>query len=106
MYTDHGSNSSTAIQVLPVVGQTSDYDEEPSLEPTQHNNKLTNQFQSFSLSPVSAEISEPETETEEDQESRPYIHNEQKPKENNKKPTRPRSTPMLDNHSSPPINVC
>jgi len=102
---DNSSNSITAILVLPIVGQTSDYEEESSLEPTQPNNKLTNQFQSFSLSPVSAEISEPETETEEDQESRPYLNNDQKPKENFKRPTRPRSTPMLDSHSSPPINV-
>ena len=105
IFADNSSNSITAIQVLPVVGQSSDYEEESSLEPTQPNNKLNNQFRSFSLSPVSADISEPETENEEDQESRPYPNKDHKPKENHKKPSRPRSTPLLENQSNPPINV-
>ncbi len=65
------------------------------------SNKLASQFRSFSLSPVSADISEPETETEEDQESRPYLR-----KELHKESKRPRplSTP-LENNSSPSHNV-
>lgn len=74
---DHNSSLPTSVQVLPVVGQSSDYDDELTVSvPPIDSNKLASQFRSFSLSPVSADISEPETETEEDQESRPYLRKE------------------------------
>lgn len=98
MYID--DKSVTAIQVLPVVGQTSDYDDEQTIPPIE-SNKLASQFRSYSLSPVSADISEPETETEEDQESRPYLRKE--PHKEIKRP-RPLSTPV-ENNSSPSHNV-
>lgn len=103
MFTDDQTTSSvTAIQVLPVVGQSSDFeDEQPTPAPPTESNKLASQFRSFSLSPVSADISEPETETEEDQESRPYLRKE--PHKEIKRP-RPLSTPV-ENSNSPSHNV-
>jgi len=95
----------TAIQVLPVVGQSSDFDEDHIHSGTmESNNQLTSQSRSFSLSPVSADISEPETETEEDQESRPYLRSQNNKHKENKRP-RPHSTPQANNPSSPPSYV-
>lgn len=95
----------TAIQVLPVVGQSSDFDEDHiHSETMESNNQLTSQSRSFSLSPVSADISEPETETEEDQESRPYLRSQNNKHKENKRP-RPHSTPQANNPSSPPSYV-
>jgi hypothetical protein len=94
---DHNSSVLTAVQVLPVVGQSSDYDDDQTTAvPPMDSNKLASQFRSFSLSPVSADISEPETETEEDQESRPYLRKE--PHKEKKRP-RPLSTPIESNNS-------
>ncbi|KAK4023389.1 hypothetical protein OUZ56_008805 [Daphnia magna] len=94
---DHNSSLPTSVQVLPVVGQSSDYDDELTVSvPPIDSNKLASQFRSFSLSPVSADISEPETETEEDQESRPYLRKEV---HKEKKRPRPLSTPIESNNS-------
>jgi len=91
-------SNSNSIQVLPMVGQSSEF-EKTSDTVAQGTMEMNNKYGSFSMSPVSADISEPETETEEDQESRPYIR--QRLKEN-KRP-RPHSTPFGSN-SSPPSN--
>lgn len=86
-----------------MVGQSSDFDDDQTVStPPMESNKLTSQFRSFSLSPVSADISEPETETEEDQESRPYIR---KDLDKEGKRPRPISTP-IETNISPAHNVC
>jgi len=84
-------NAATKIQVLPNAKK----------EEMTDSTELNNQYRtgSLSMSPVSADISEPETETEEDQESRPYIRHRLK---DSKRP-RPHSTPFVSN-SSPPSN--
>lgn len=89
----------TSIQVLPTVGQSSEL-EKTNDTVAQGNMEMNNKYGSFSMSPISADISEPETETEEDQESRPYIRHRLK---ENKRP-RPHSTPFGSN-SSPPSNA-
>jgi hypothetical protein len=91
----------TAVQVMPMVGQSTDYEEEQMENSVANEAKnLDVQLRSLSLSPVSgADISEPETELEEDQESKPY----NRPFKN-KNQRRPHSNPS-DNNSSGPNNV-
>ena len=91
--------TSSSIQVLPVVGQINE-SEKTSDTAALGAMEINNKYGSFSMSPISADISEPETETEEDQESRPYIR--QRLKENQR--PRPHSTPFGSN-SSPPSNA-
>ena len=81
----------TTVQVMSTIGHSSDFEDDEQMDSLGLKESIESskpEMRSVSgLSPVtSGEVSEPETELEEDQESKPYSYN--------KKLNRPRSTPL------------
>lgn len=70
---DNAVKTMTPVQVLPVSSNSMDQDEETVVTGQNNGLKSVNaSSHSISLSPVSGDVSDPETEMEEDHESTPY----------------------------------